>query len=72
MDKTQGATIISSSGLSSKCLQITLSRCSTHRQIHDQSFQSPAYQKLKDVPHIMDKTQATTVLQAMNAFAFFL
>ncbi|GLB42036.1 putative endoplasmic reticulum receptor [Lyophyllum shimeji] len=36
------------------------------------ALQSPAYQKLKDVPPVTNETQAVTVLQAVNAFAFFL
>jgi len=33
---------------------------------------SPAYKKLKNVPAVEDETQATAVLHAVNAFAFFL
>ena len=33
---------------------------------------SPAYQKTKGVPPVADETQATALLQAVNAFAFFL
>jgi len=36
------------------------------------ALQSPAYQKLKDVPSVTNEEQAVTVLQAVNAFAFFL
>lgn len=33
---------------------------------------SPAYKKTKNVPVVEDETQANTILQAVNAFAFFL
>jgi translocation protein SEC62 len=46
--------------------------CSSSGKSAIKALLSPAYQKIKGLPKISNETEAQTVLQAINAFAFFL